>query len=65
MIVTEYYRTRSDGVRLYRNYSDEGKSLVQNETGTHYPEAIDVENSGFTYAETDAYAGDPEGGDGE
>ena len=53
MIVTEFYMTRTDGVKLYRTYSDEGKMLIQNETGIKYAEAVDVENSGYTYTETD------------
>ena len=46
MVVTEFYKTRADGVNLYRTYSDEGKMLIQNGTGIHYSEAIDVEGSG-------------------
>ena len=53
MVVTEFYMTRTDGVKLYRTYSDEGKMLIQNETGIKYAEAVDVENSGYTYTETD------------
>lgn len=60
MIITEYYKTRTDGVKLYRSYSDSGKVLVQNETGMLYSEAIDVEGAGFTYAEMEASI---EGGD--
>ena len=53
MIVTEFYMTRTDGVNLFRSYSDAGKMMIQNETGIKYAEAIDVENSGYTYSETD------------
>ena len=53
MIVQEAYKTRSDGVKLIRTYSDEGKRIIQNETGVTYDEAIDVENSGYTYSESD------------
>lgn len=53
MIVREYYRTREDGVRLYRTYSDEGMYILQNQTGVEYSEAIDVEGSMYTYTETD------------
>lgn len=55
MIETELYMTRDDGVRLYRTYSDEGRVILQNETGNQYEEAIDVEGSGYTYTETDEY----------
>lgn len=52
MIVREFYKTRKDGVNLFRTYSDEGFYIVQNETGTKYTEAIDVENAPYTYIET-------------
>jgi hypothetical protein len=48
--------TRTDGVKLFRTYSDEGKMLIQNETGIEYSEAVDVEDSGYTYSESDEYA---------
>ena len=53
MIVKEFYRTRKDGVNLYRTYSDEGFYILQNETDIEYDEAIDVENAPYTYSETD------------
>lgn len=53
MVVTEFYKTREDGVRLVRTYSDQGKRIIQNETGTVYDEAIDVEGIGYTYTESD------------
>lgn len=53
MIVKEEYKTRSDGVKLFRIYSDEGKFIIQNETGISYEEAIDVENAPYTYTESD------------
>ena len=53
MVKTEYFRTRSDGVNLFRTYSDEGFTLIQNETGIEYSEAIDVEDVHYTYSETD------------
>lgn len=52
MIVREYYETRPDGVNLYRVYSDAGYYIVQNETGAIYEDAVDLENAGYTYAET-------------
>lgn len=55
MIVKEFFKTRKDGVKLYRTYSDENKYILQNETNTEYSEAIDVEDSGYTYMETDKY----------
>lgn len=53
MIVREYFETRSDGVRLYRTYSD--KNLYIRKVGTDevYSEAVDVEDAPYTYEETD------------
>lgn len=53
MIVKELFKTRADGVNLYRAYSDDGKKLLQNETGNIYDEAIDVEGAPYTYTESD------------
>lgn len=53
MIITEYFRTRSDGVVLNRTYSDKGMMILQNETGIEYGEAIDIEGAPYTYTETD------------
>lgn len=52
MIRTENY-TRNDGVILIRTYSDEDYMIRQNETGALYCEAVDPQNSGRTYEETD------------
>lgn len=52
MVKTEFYMTRPDGVNLYRTYSDQGRELIRND-GAVYGEAIDVENSGYTYTEGD------------
>lgn len=52
-IVTEYYKTRGDGVRLNRIYSDQDLMIRQVETGNLYDEAIDVEGAPYTYEETD------------
>ena len=59
MIITEHYTTRADGVNLVRTYSDEGRYLVRND-GVRYAEAIDVENSGYTYTESDQLIEPPE-----
>lgn len=53
MIVREHYKTRSDGVELYRTYSDAGYLIRQVETGAEYSEAIDVADAPYTYTETD------------
>ena len=63
-----YYMTRSDGVKLFRfavpntKRTDKDGNEVwdkpqfkirQDQTGTLYDEAIDVENAPYTYVETD------------
>lgn len=53
MIKKELYKTREDGVSLYRTYSDENFRIKQVETGMIFDEAIDVETSNYTYEETD------------
>lgn len=53
MIVKEFYRTRADGVNLYRSYSDKGLILQKVGTDEIYDEAIDVEGAGYRYEETD------------
>lgn len=53
MLRKEFYRTREDGVNLYRTYSDESFMIRQNETGDLYDEAIDVEDAPYTYTEID------------
>lgn len=52
MLRREFYRTREDGIKLYRNYSDENFYIRQIETDNLYSEAIDVENAPYTYEET-------------
>lgn len=52
MIVREFYKTRNDGVNLFRTYSDEGLYIMQVPTAIKYAEAIDVEYAPYTYLET-------------
>lgn len=51
MIVTEYYRTRDDGVILNRTYSDSGYMVERD--GVRYSEAIDPAGLNRQYIETD------------
>lgn len=60
MIIKEEYKTRADGVKLVRTYSDEGRQILQSETGNVYTEAIDVEGAPYTYTETGEAAEDAE-----
>ena len=53
MIVREFYETRFDGVNLYRTYSDKGYYIKQLPTEIVYGEAIDVEDTPYTYEETE------------
>lgn len=52
MVITEFYRTREDGVNLYKSYSDEGYKIKQTQTNNIYNYAVDIEDSGFSYEET-------------
>ena len=53
MIVKEFFRTREDGIDLYRTYSDENYRIRKVGTNEVYDEAIDVEDSDYEYEETD------------
>lgn len=53
MIVKEFYRKREDSVDLFRTYSDKGLQIQKVGADEIYDEAVDVENSGFEYVETD------------
>lgn len=55
MIITEFYRTRKDGVNLVKTYSDQNLMIQKVGTDDVYAEAIDVENSGFEYIETETH----------
>jgi len=63
MIVKEFYKTRFDGVKLYRISSDEGFKIRQTETGNIYDEAIDIETASWTYTESDIPIDDLNGKD--
>lgn len=51
MIITEYYKTREDGVVLNRTYSDKGMMIERD--GIRYGEAIDPAELDRQYTETD------------
>ena len=50
-IITEYHRTRDDGVVLNRTYSDKGMMIERD--GIRYEEAIDPAELNRQYTETD------------
>ena len=51
-IIKEFYRTREDGVKLYRTYSDENYKIQKVGTNEIYEEAIDIEDAPYEYEET-------------
>lgn len=53
MIIREFYMTRADGVSLYKTYSDKNVYIKKQGTDEKYDEAIDVENTNYTYEETE------------
>jgi hypothetical protein len=53
MIVKEFYRTREDGVNLYKTCSDKNVMIQKNGTAEIYACAIDVEGATYEYTETD------------
>ena len=65
MIITEYYMTRPDGVRLERTYSDADVMIRNVVTGEEYESVINPENSGRRYEETETPIGSEEVEDSE
>lgn len=57
MLKREFYMTRSDGVNLYRTYSDEDFKIHKVGTNEIYDEAIDIENASYAYEETEERLG--------
>lgn len=53
MIIKEFFRTREDGVRLFKSYSDKGVYIRKIGTDEEYSEAIDIEGAPYEYEETD------------
>lgn len=54
MIKKEYYKTREDGVELYKTYSDIDHKIINKRTGNLYSEAVDVSED-EEYEETYEY----------
>ena len=52
-IKKEFCFELADGTKLYRSFSDEGKQIIQNETGVIFDDAVDVESATFTYSEAE------------
>jgi len=53
MVITEFYRTREDGVVLNRTYSDRGMMIHGGFPEGDYEESIDPENANRVFTETD------------
>lgn len=53
MVVKEFYTTRTDGVNLYRTFSDKNLYIKKIGTDEVYVDAVDVAGSEYTYEETD------------
>lgn len=53
MLVKEYYKTRTDGVDLFRTYSDKGVQIHKIGTDEIYDEAVDIEGTSYVYEETE------------
>lgn len=53
MIIREFYTQRKDGVNLYKTFSDKKVYIIKQGTDEKYDEAIDVENTNYTYEETE------------
>lgn len=60
-IITEHYKTRSDGVVLVRTYSDIDMMIERG--GVRYSEAVDPAELNRQYTETDIPIEAEEGGD--
>lgn len=58
MIITEYFKTREDGVVLNRTYSDAGMMIERD--GVQYSEAVDPADFNRTYIETEIPIESPE-----
>ena len=58
MIKKEFHSTRKDGVKLFRTYSDQDLKIKKVGTDEVYSEAIDIENAGFEYEETEIHIQD-------
>lgn len=52
-IVKEFYRTRKDGVNLYKIYSDMNLYIHKIGTEEIYAEVVDIENAPYEYKETE------------
>ena len=52
-IVKEFFRTRKDGINLYKIYSNVDLYIRKTGTEEMYTEVIDIENAPYEYEETE------------
>ena len=62
MIIKEFYKTREDGINLYKTYSSQNVYIHKIGTNEEYAEAIDIENAPYEYEETNKPIEDLGGG---
>lgn len=60
MIQKDFYKTREDGVNLYRTYSGANMMIRKDGTDEMYSEAVDIESAEYTYTETSIPIGNEE-----
>ena len=62
MVIKNFFKTREDGVNLYKTESDQ--NLIIRKVGTNelYASAIDIEGAPFEYEETDTPISKRKGG---
>ena len=53
MLTREYYKTRTDGVHLFKTFSTNGMKIRKIGSDEVYDEAIDVASATHFYEETD------------
>lgn len=53
MIIKEFYKTRKDGVNIFKTYSDSGKMIQKTNTEEKYKVAFDIESAEYEYIEID------------
>ena len=52
-IIKDFYRTRKDGINLYKIYSNVDLYIHKIGTEEMYTEVIDIENAPYEYEETE------------
>lgn len=53
MVIKKFYKTREDGVNLFKSASDSGMMIRKVGTDFNMPYAIDIEDAPYEYEETE------------